>query len=246
MAAAFPGFPKQAMSFFRQLAKNNRREWFQPRKPTYDEHVRAPMIELVALLNDDLRSFAADHVVEPPARAVYRLHRDTRFAKDKTPYNTHVGALFPRPGLPKHAGAAFYVGVSHEGVEVAGGMYMPGPAELAAVRQAIAADPTELRKLLADKGLRKAVGELRGEKLARVPRGFPADHPAAELLRHKALHFFVTLPAEAALKPGIRREVASRFRAMAPVVHYLNAVLLRARREAAGDEGIPVRPAPMF
>ena len=65
MASAFPGFPKQAITFFRQLAKNNTREWFQPRKAQYEAHVRGPMLELCALVVDDLRGFAADHVVEP-------------------------------------------------------------------------------------------------------------------------------------------------------------------------------------
>src|SRR3954468_20114522 len=173
MAKSFPGFSPQALSFFRQLERNNRRECFQPRKEFFEQGVRGPMLELVALLNDDLRSFAADHVVADPAKAIYRIYRDTRFSKDKTPYKTHIGALFPRPGLEKHAGGSFYVGVSHKGVEVAGGMYMPGPGELAAVREAIAADEKAFRKLIGGKALRTAVGELQGERLAKVPKPYP-------------------------------------------------------------------------
>lgn len=125
-SATFPGFPPQALTFFRQLARNNTREWFQPRKAKYEEHVRGPMLDLVEQIVDDLRKFAVDHVV-PPAKAVYRIHRDTRFSNDKTPYKTHVAALLPRAGLEKHAGAGFYFSVSHEKVEIAAGMYMPGP-----------------------------------------------------------------------------------------------------------------------
>ena len=249
MGTAFPGFPKQAIAFFRQLSKNNTREWFHPRKDHYEQHVRGPMLELVAVVADDLRDFAADHVVEPK-KAVYRIYRDTRFSNDKTPYKTHVAAMFPRAGLGKHTCAGFYFSVSHEQVEIAGGMYMPGPEELAAVRAAIVDDAGRtLRKLLAAPALRKHAGELLGTKLARVPRGFDAGHPAGDLLRLKQLYFDVTLPARAALEPSIRKQIVTRFRAMAPVVHYLNNAALAAAREADEDrehDAIPKRPKPMF
>src|SRR5687768_16404051 len=148
MRNTFPGFPKQAHTFFRQLARNNRREWFQPRKAQYEQHVREPLLELVALVCDDLRGFAADHVCEPK-KALFRIYRDTRFSSDKTPYKTHAAAVFPRCGMGKTTCAGFYFCVSHETVEIAGGMYMPGPEELAAVRQAIARNERPLRKLLA-------------------------------------------------------------------------------------------------
>src|SRR5882724_1818851 len=107
MPATFPGFSPKAISFFRQLAHNNRREWFQPRKDLFDNEVRAPMLELIEQINDDLRSFAADYVTEPK-KAIYRFYRDTRFSKDKSPYKTHIAATFARRGLPKNAGAGFY------------------------------------------------------------------------------------------------------------------------------------------
>src|SRR4051812_46698269 len=135
MAKTFPGFSKKMPTFFRALKKNNTREWFTPRKELFEADVRAPMIELVGLINEDLKKFALDNAVADPKRAIYRPYRDTRFSKDKTPYKTHIGASFPRRGLPKHAGAGFYFGVSHEHVEIAGGMYMPGPEELAAGRR---------------------------------------------------------------------------------------------------------------
>src|SRR2546423_6282119 len=137
MGNAFPGFPREGLRFLRQLERNNSREWFQPRKELFEQRVREPMLRLVELLCDDVRKFAADHVVEPK-KALYRIYRDTRFSKDKTPYKTHIAAIFPARGLPKHAGAGFYFHISQKGVEIAGGMYMPGPPELAAVRKAIA------------------------------------------------------------------------------------------------------------
>src|SRR5438046_1539014 len=88
----FPGFSKKMPSFFRALEKNNTREWFTPRKELFEAEVRGPMIELVSLVNEDLKRFAVDYVVSNPAKALYRIYRDTRFSKDKTPYKTHVGA----------------------------------------------------------------------------------------------------------------------------------------------------------
>jgi uncharacterized protein (TIGR02453 family) len=248
MAATFPGFPKQALTFFRQLARNNKREWFQAHRAQYDEHVHGPALALCALVIDDLRAFAADHAGEPK-RSLFRIYRDTRFSKDKTPYKTHVAAVFPRAGMGKTTCAGFYFAVSHESVEIAAGMYMPGPEELAAVRAAIASDNGKaMRKLLAARGLRKQAGELLGDKLARVPKGFEPDHPAAELLRMKQWYFDVTLPASAACEPSIRKQITTRFRAMAPVVHYLNNAALAARNDADADgaDAIPKRPAPMF
>jgi hypothetical protein len=156
MARTFPGFSSKMPAFFRGLKKNNAREWFTPRKELFETAVRAPMIELVGQINEDLKKFALDNSVADPKRAIYRLYRDTRFSKDKTPYKTHIGATFPRRGLPKHGGAGYYFGVSHESVEVAGGMYMPGTEELIAVRRAIAADSKRFLKL---KGWPAAWGE---------------------------------------------------------------------------------------
>src|SRR6202050_55738 len=131
--SGFPGFPEEGMRFFRSLARNNRREWFQPRKPVYDERVKAPMAELVGALSAEMMRFAPDHAADP-AKAIYRIYRDTRFSKDKTPYKTHIAAIFPRRGLEKHASASFYFSVSPKEIEVAAGVYMPGPDELLAIR----------------------------------------------------------------------------------------------------------------
>src|SRR5688500_3248445 len=110
MGDEFPGFPKQAISFFRQLARNNRREWFQPRKDLYEQYVRGPMLELCGLVADDLRGFAADHAGDPK-KAIYRIHRDTRFSRDKTPYKPYIAAMFGRAGMGKNTCAGFYFSV---------------------------------------------------------------------------------------------------------------------------------------
>jgi uncharacterized protein (TIGR02453 family) len=242
----FPGFSKKMPSFFRSLAKNNTREWFSPRKELFEAEVRGPMIELVSRINEDLRGFAIDYTVAVPAKALYRIYRDTRFSKDKTPYKTHIGATFHRQGLSRTTCAGFYVGVSHKCVEVAGGMYMPGPDELSAVRQAIAEDPDTFLSLFTNRRLTKSMGPLRGERLARPPKGFEAhaSSPVAEHLKSKQVYWYVELPAETALGPGVRKAVVDRFKIMAEAVEWLNAAVF-ARLTSVEDDR-PKRPAPMW
>src|SRR4051794_2248071 len=107
MTPGFTGFPPEAITFFRRLKKNNTREWFQPRKEIYEEQVKAPMLELVTVLMQRLADFAPDYVADPK-KAIYRIYRDTRFSKDKTPYKTHIAAVFTPRSLEKHSGAGFY------------------------------------------------------------------------------------------------------------------------------------------
>src|SRR5262249_35612502 len=153
-----------------------------------------------------------DYAYVDPAKAIYRIYRDTRFSKDKTPYKTHIAAHFQHQKLPKNRAAGFYFAVSHESVEVAGGIYMPGPDELAAVRAAICKDPKAFGKLTSDRKLIKTLGPLCGEKLARVPKGFSPDAPAAEWLRHKNFYFYLTLDPSAALKPALRKTIVDSFK----------------------------------
>lgn len=222
----FSGFPAEAFTFFRGLARNNRREWFQPRKDVFGANVRAPMIELVEAINDGLRKFAPGHVNDPK-KAIYRIYRDTRFSNDKTPYKTHIAAIFPRRGFEKHVSAGFYFGVSVKSIDVAGGIYMPGAPELMAIRTWLAENHERFRK--AARGPRKLMGELHGDALQRVPKGFSAEHPAADLLKMKQWLYFTTLDAKLAHSPKLAPELLKRFQAMMPVLEMLNAPLKPAQ-----------------
>jgi uncharacterized protein (TIGR02453 family) len=234
-------------AFFRGLEKNNSREWFTPRKDIFEQHVRQPMIQLATQVNDALRTFAVEHVVADPAKSLYRIYRDTRFSKDKTPYKTHVGITFHRSGLPKHAGAGYYFSVSHQEVEIAGGVYMPGSEELAAIRTAIAADPAGFLKVVNAPAIRKVMGPLLGEQLKRPPKDWQtcADSSAAEYLRFKQLYWYVTLPAKLALGPKIAATVIDRFRILRPAMEWFNTAILAARKQDEA-ESRPIRPAPMW
>lgn len=223
----FSGFPEEGLNFLRALAKNNRREWFQPRKQIYDGRVKAPMIDLVNALNAAMMEFAPLHVADP-GKAIYRIYRDTRFSKDKTPYKTHIAAVFPHRRLPKSAGAGYYFSVSPTEIEIGGGIYMPAPDELLAIRTHLAARHEEFLVTIAAREVKRLFGELRGEQLSRVPKGFAAAHPAADLLRRKQLLLLVTLDPALAASPKLLPELVKRFRAMAPFIEFLNAPLIRS------------------
>ncbi|MDR3704214.1 MAG: DUF2461 domain-containing protein [Candidatus Sulfopaludibacter sp.] len=235
MPSAFSGFPPEAMQFFRGLARNNNRDWFLPRKSIFEEKVKQPMRELVELVNGGMQRYAPDHVNEPD-KAIYRFYRDTRFSKDKTPYKDRIAATFPRCGMARHEGAGYYFAVSHKEVAIGGGVYMPMPETLRAIREHIAAHPGEFRRLIGGTAVKKLYGEVQGEQLSRVPKGFPCDHPAADLLRYKQFLFYVTLPPEIAADRGIAGTIATHFRAIAGFVDFLNAPFARKKKNVDARE----------
>lgn len=229
MPTKFSGFPPEGLAFFRQLKRNNNREWFQERKRVFDEKLRAPMEALIETLNAEFARAAPDYITEP-RKAIYRIYRDVRFSKNKDPYKTHIAAIFTKRTLPKHEAGAFYFHVSAEEIVVAGGVYMPDAAALLKLRNHIAARHEELAKLLAAKPTRQLVGALHGEALTRPPKGFAANHPAIELLKRKQWYFDINLPTEAATKPAFAKELFKRFEAMLPVVEFLNLPLNQGKK----------------
>ena len=222
----FKGFPAEGMAFLRDLKKHNDREWFTLRLESYKELVRAPMLDLVRLLHRAMLGFAPAYVGDP-AKCIYRVYRDIRFSKDKTPYKTRVDALFWRNNLDKDSGAGFYLSISPEEVGIGVGLYMAEPAALLAVRQHIAANAGEFRAITESKSVRRLMGEMKGEQTVRVPKGFAADDPAADLLRRRNYVFYATLSPDMITTPRLFREIISRFKAMTPFVEFLDAPLVR-------------------
>jgi uncharacterized protein (TIGR02453 family) len=223
--AGFPGFSPDALKFLKALKKNNTREWFQPRKDDYERLWRAPMIELITALQAEAARFAPDYAHQDPSKSVMRVYRDTRFSKDKTPYKTWVAASLRRTGLDKEGGG-FYFHIGEEGLLIAGGVYAPMPDELRAIREHLAANHESWHKLVSAKKFRSLVGELQGQALTRPPKGFDAEHPAANLIRRKQFFFSVTLSQDLVTTPAVHSELVKRFKAMAPAVEFLNTPLL--------------------
>jgi len=218
-----PRFTPKTLSFLRALKRNNDREWFRARKDDYEAHVRMPMLAVIERLATDFQAFAPELVATP--KCIYRMYRDTRFSDDKTPLKTNIAASFRWRGLDRHQGAGLYIEVAAQWVWVGGGMYAPETAQLAAVREHIAANHTHLRAIVESPGFRRAVGSLGGSTLQRVPRGYPADHAAAEYLRHRQFLAGKQFPPEFAYSPRFYSGVLGVYRQIAPLVRFLNEPL---------------------
>ena len=220
-----PRFTSELLKFLQGLKRNNRRDWFNARREAYETHVRQPMLAVIGRLSDDLRDFAPE-IVASQKTSMYRIYRDVRFSENKAPYKTHVAASFPTRGLPRHEGAGLYFHLSPDEIWVGGGMYAPQPAQLQAVREHIAANYKRLRTIVESAGFRRVVGSLEGEKLQRVPRGFPKDHEAAEYLRYRQFLAGCGFPPAIATTPRFYENLIKVFRQVAPFARFLNEPLL--------------------
>lgn len=226
-SAVLPYFHPEALKFLRSLARHNVREWFQPRKAQYEELLKEPMLAVIRKITDAMIDFAPQHV-RPAEKSMFRIYRDTRFSNDKRPYKTHVAAWWTHTGLDKTSGAGYYFHVSAKEVIIAAGAYMPEKDQLAAIRAWLLEHHAEFRALLKKPALRKAFVEFEGNALTRPPKGFPADHPAMDLVRCRQWGLSATLPAETALDPKLAQTVIRYFKIAAPVVDALNAPLAEA------------------
>jgi uncharacterized protein (TIGR02453 family) len=223
-------FTNKTLRFLRALARNNDREWFRERKAQYEADVRQPMIELLARLARDFRSFAPEFVAEPKV-SLYRIYRDTRFSADKSPLKTHVAAHCPVRGLPKGEGGGLYVEIAPRWVWMGGGLYMPSNPQLHLIRARIADTHPRLHRLVTTRAFRQTVGSVDGERLSRVPRGYASDHPAAHYLQFKQFLAGREFEAAFATSNGFYRELLATFRAVAPLVRFLNDALTAATPE---------------
>jgi uncharacterized protein (TIGR02453 family) len=225
---AGPRFTSESLRFLKALKRNNRREWFAAHRDDYEAHIRQPMLAIIDRLADDFREFGPEFVASPKT-SMYRIYRDVRFSENKAPYKTHVAANFPTRGLPKHEGAGLYFHVSADEVWVGGGMYSPPSPNLHVVREHIAANSRRLRTLVESPAFRREVGALEGERLQRVPRGFPKDHDAVEYLKYRQFLAGREFAPSFATAPRFYDGLLGVFRRIAPLMRFLNEPLIGHR-----------------
>jgi uncharacterized protein (TIGR02453 family) len=216
----FAGFPADSVKFLKQLAKNNNREWFEANKPRYEASIREPMESLLETLAGLLRQRVPDIVIDAK-KAMYRIYRDVRFSRDKTPYKTWAAASFTVSGQDRKTAPGYYFHFTGTEVGIGGGLYAPDSNQLKNLRLAIDHDAAAFRKIIADKALRKRFGELDGERLIRVPHGFPTDHPAADLLRLKQFLCWKEHDLAIIHEPSFAPLLTDHFAAMSPFIRYL-------------------------
>ncbi len=229
----FQGFRPEAVQFLVDLAENNSRDWFQPRKADFERLLKAPMEQLCVALEQQFRSRGIPLHADP-ARSPFRIYRDTRFSKDKSPYKTALAASFgwAGDGVDAAGGRSHTENVHASGgyfhlqpgeIYVGGGVWHPEPSWLSAFRQRIVDDYDGFRSIVEAPAFADSFGTVSddGESLKRVPTGFPADHPAADLLRKKNVTFGRRLSDDEAMSPGLPVVIADAFEAGTPLMRYL-------------------------
>jgi uncharacterized protein (TIGR02453 family) len=221
----FDGFPAEGLTFLSRLKKNNTRAWFTKHKPEYEEYVKMPMHSLIASLQQPMLAIAPEINVDTK-KSMFRIYRDTRFSNDKTPYKTHVAAVF-HPRGHWEASAGFYVHIEPKIIYAGGGIYMPDGAQLKAVRRAIAEQEREFLAIVRDKGFVRKFKGLEGEKLQRAPMGYPVDHPMIEWLKHKSFYTGVEWNVAECRTAKFIDRITGVYRDLLTLVRFLNNALFR-------------------
>jgi uncharacterized protein (TIGR02453 family) len=181
-----PHFTPALFRFFRELAANNRREWFLTNKQRYEREVREPLLSFIANFAPRLKEISVQYVADPSSngRSMFRIYRDVRFSTDKRPYKTHAAAQFRHmKGKDVHA-PGYYLHLEPGYVFFAAGMWHPDPQSLTRVRDAIAGSPKRWRRAIGDSPF-VATCTLQGDKLSRPPKGYDSKHPLIEDLKLK-------------------------------------------------------------
>lgn len=216
-----PHFTPALFTFLSELRLHNDRDWFQRNRERYERDVRDPMLRFIGDMKPVLARVAPRLVADPRpvGGSLFRINRDTRFSKDKTPYKTNVAAHFRHEAGRDVHGPGLYLSLEPDEVDVGGGIWHPEPEPLRRIRLSIVDRPAAWKKVMAAPAMRKV--EWWGERLARTPRGFPEDHPLDELLRRKDFGAGLTLRERDACSPAFLDRCAEVYRVLGPTMKLL-------------------------
>ncbi len=208
------------LEFLKGLRRNNNRDWFEAHRAAFQD-ARGHFEEYVAsILHDLARTEPLGGV--SPKDCIFRLNRDLRFTKDKSPYKTHMSAYIA-PGGRKSRRLGYYVHIEPgDHSMLAGGLHEPDSAQIAKWRNAIDHDSGPFKKIIGTSSFKRYFGEVRGEKLKTAPKGFPRDHPELALLRLKQVTVSRPLSDKEILAPNLLKETSKTFKAMKPFLRYLD------------------------
>lgn len=223
-----PIFGRGFLGFLRELKKHNHRDWFLANKPRYERDVLEPMIALVTELQEPLHKLCPILKVDPRpvGGSLFRIYRDTRFSKDKSPYKTYMAARFHMVRKGKALPLGFYLALGVDGDYLAGGSWQPEPPDLHRIRDRIAAEPAAWKRATRGGKFRDSFDAHHGgEQLKRVPPPYPSDHPCADDLRRKDFIAVAEVPATQLTRPDFLERVVGTYRAMMPRIHFLAGAL---------------------
>lgn len=214
---------RAAIDFLGKLQLHNNREWFEKNRGEYDQARAAFEIFIDTLIHDLGRH---ENLKGATAKdSIFRIYRDVRFAKDKSPYKTNMGAEIVAGGR-KSGRVGYYVHLApRDESMIAGGLYMPSSEQIAKFRKAIARDAKPFKRILAAKDFQKFFGTLEPEKLKTAPLGYARDHPEIELLKWKQVVVYHPLSDAQVFAPNFTPYTLGVFKAMKPFLDYLNLIL---------------------
>lgn len=220
-----PWFTDDAVAFFKELEDNNNKEWFEKNKKRYESAIKKPMLEFAAEMIERMRALDPE-ITMLPKNAVFRIHRDTRFSKDKSPYKTNAGLVVTRgekhnPGVP---GLYFHIDANMMGV--ASGLYFVEPAQLKSVREHIASNNEEFEKLLNDKEFRKHFPEgIVGEKNKILPPELKEAAVKQPLIFNKQFYYWAELDPKQITRDDLPDFVMFHIKAAWPMNQFLRRPL---------------------
>ena len=221
---------KSTFAFLNKVKANNNREWFAENKSLYTTE-----IESVILFADHVLNEMNTHdSIETASgkKSLYRIYRDTRFSKDKTPYKTFFSGYFKRATELLRGGYYFHIEPGNS--FIGGGFWAPSSADLLRIRKEIASDASELRAIISDKNFKKTFGQLEGDKVKTAPRNFDKDHQNIDLLRYKQFLVGKKFSDKEVLSPDFYKEVNATFIAMRPLFNFMSTVL------TTDENGVPL------
>jgi uncharacterized protein (TIGR02453 family) len=230
-AAGFGGFRPAALTYFRGLARNNTRPWFEARRAILEAEVLQPLKALVEEVDVAFARFAPE-ITGHPKRSLFRIYRDVRFSRDKSPYKTHAACWFYHMdagrgvGGETDGGAGFYFHFAPKEILIAAGIWMPPRGSVQKIREAIIADQETFESLVDSRAFKRRYRGLDTEgMLKRSPRGYADDHPAAKWLRYQSFTVARMMTKKELFSPRLPRIIAKDYEALTPYVRWLNAAL---------------------
>jgi uncharacterized protein (TIGR02453 family) len=218
MSKGFTGFRAEAIGFLAELALNNDRTWFVPRKAEYEALLKTPLEQMCTAVDAEFRARGLP-LAANPAKSPFRIYRDVRFSRDKSPYKTNVGASFP--WVSEGGGVGGYFHLEPGGIFVGGGMWHPAPSRLAAWRALVVEDRERVHAVVGDPAFVAAFGAVGGDRLKRAPTGYSPDDPDIELLKLKDVVFRHSLADGEVVGPDLPARVASILTDATPLLRLL-------------------------
>lgn len=208
---------QHTFSFLKELAENNNRDWFEANKPVFEKQQK----ETKAFFNEVGESLSKVDSIEKTK--IFRIYKDVRFSKDKTPYKTNFGVSYGRTKPMLRGG--YYLHLENNGSFLAGGFWEPNKEDLERIRKEIELDASELREIINSSDFKKYFGELIGDEVKTAPKGFDKTHPDIDLIRKKQFIVVRKFTNKEVLSSNFKDEIIETYVAMRPYFDYMSSVL---------------------